>query len=118
MAHPVTDDEFGEGRAMFQPQILDGGSIAQDRAGPGKAPIAASHAPVPRIRDVAPALPADGDSDAPRLQLINRRKERQSLRDLLDRVQAGFGGVLVLRGEPGIGKSALLEDAVESAPDM
>ena len=34
---------------------------------------------------------------------------------LLDLARAGQSGVLVVRGAPGIGKSALLEDAIESA---
>ena len=39
------------------------------------------------------------------------------LRDLLDRAQSGAGGVLVLRGDAGIGKTALLDDAADAARD-
>jgi DNA-binding CsgD family transcriptional regulator len=53
-----------------------------------------------------------------RLPLIDRHGERQSLHDLLERSRAGMGGALVLRGEPGIGKSTLLDEAVETAADM
>lgn len=43
--------------------------------------------------------------------LHGRAKEQAAIRDLLDRARAGTGGALVLRGEPGIGKTALLDDA-------
>src|SRR5918992_4049473 len=33
-------------------------------------------------------------------------------------VRAGRGGALVVRGEAGVGKTALLEYAIESAPDL
>ncbi len=40
------------------------------------------------------------------------------LAELLDAARRGHSGVLVLRGEPGIGKTALLHDLVERAPDF
>lgn len=46
-------------------------------------------------------------------QLLGRRREREVLERLLDGARAGHGGVLVLHGEPGVGKTALLEYAVE-----
>ncbi|MFL5841475.1 MAG: AAA family ATPase [Thermoleophilaceae bacterium] len=51
------------------------------------------------------------------LTLRGRRNERAALDDLLAAARAGRSGTLVLRGEAGIGKTALLEYAVESAPD-
>ena len=33
-------------------------------------------------------------------------------------MRAGRGGALVVRGEAGVGKTALLEYAIESAPDL
>jgi predicted ATPase len=45
------------------------------------------------------------------------RGEKQELDRLLARVRAGLSGSIVLRGEAGIGKSALLEYAVASAGD-
>jgi DNA-binding CsgD family transcriptional regulator/tetratricopeptide (TPR) repeat protein len=47
--------------------------------------------------------------------LYGRRKERTQIGALLERARGGQGGVLVVRGEAGIGKHALLADAVEQA---
>ena len=47
--------------------------------------------------------------------LYGRRKERAQIGALLERARGGQGGVLVVRGEAGIGKHALLADAVEQA---
>src|SRR3954463_6077177 len=49
--------------------------------------------------------------------LRGRRDERAVLDGLLDEARGGRSGVLVLRGEAGIGKTALLEHASESASD-
>ena len=46
--------------------------------------------------------------------LLDRLPERAALTRLLEGARAGRSGVLVLRGEPGVGKTALLEFAVES----
>ena len=40
---------------------------------------------------------------------LDRRAEREVLDRLLDAVRGGESRVLVVRGEPGVGKSALLE---------
>jgi DNA-binding CsgD family transcriptional regulator len=50
--------------------------------------------------------------------LRGRREECAVLDGLLERARAGQSGVLVLRGEAGVGKTALLEHAIESAPDL
>ena len=47
-----------------------------------------------------------------------RGAERRLVRDLLLRAQRGSGGVLLVEGEPGIGKSALLRDAVDRAAGL
>ena len=52
------------------------------------------------------------------MRLIDRRPEKQALLEVLDSVRAGMSGALVLRGEPGVGKSALLDFAVECAADL
>ncbi|HEX4745770.1 MAG TPA: AAA family ATPase [Gaiellaceae bacterium] len=45
--------------------------------------------------------------------LIGRRAERESLRALLDGAARGEGGAVLLVGEAGMGKTALLDDATE-----
>ena len=47
--------------------------------------------------------------------LWGRRSERAALDRVLDHVRAGRSRVLVLRGEPGMGKSALLEQLADRA---
>ena len=48
-------------------------------------------------------------------RLRDRRPECEALDQLLDRVRAGESQVLVVRGEAGVGKTALLDYAVERA---
>ncbi len=50
--------------------------------------------------------------------LLGRRDECAVLDRLLEDARAGRSGVLVLRGEAGIGKTALLEYAVDAASDL
>src|SRR5215471_1721822 len=50
--------------------------------------------------------------------LLNRQQERAALDDLLGALRAGHGRALVVRGEAGVGKSALLEYVVGAAADM
>jgi DNA-binding CsgD family transcriptional regulator/tetratricopeptide (TPR) repeat protein len=50
--------------------------------------------------------------------LRGRRDECVVLDRLLDGARAGRSGALVVRGEPGIGKTALLEYAIASASDL
>src|ERR1700739_3082116 len=47
--------------------------------------------------------------------LLDRNAEREVCDRLLECVRRGHSSVLVVRGEPGIGKTALLGYAVESA---
>src|ERR687891_662284 len=50
--------------------------------------------------------------------LYGRDAERSALATLLDAARDSRSGVLVLRGQAGVGKSALLQDAVAQASDM
>ena len=47
--------------------------------------------------------------------LVGRSVEREALGALLARAADGFGGALVLRGEAGVGKTALLDETVAAA---
>jgi predicted ATPase len=50
--------------------------------------------------------------------VIGREAERAVIASVLEAARRGDGGALVLLGEPGAGKSALLADAVSSAHDV
>jgi len=50
--------------------------------------------------------------------LLGREPELDEIRAALGRARSGDSALLVLAGEPGIGKSALLEAAVDEAQDM
>src|SRR5271154_4784239 len=52
---------------------------------------------------------------SPRAQLLGRDRERELLGRLLSAARGGDGGVLVVHGEPGVGKTALLEWTIEEA---
>lgn len=49
------------------------------------------------------------------MTLIGRKRERAALDRLLGAARAGTSGVLVVHGEPGVGKTALLNVTVENA---
>jgi DNA-binding CsgD family transcriptional regulator len=53
-----------------------------------------------------------------RVTLRGRDAECAAIDRLLDATRAGESGALVVRGEPGIGKTALLEYAIGAAPDL
>src|SRR5438552_5303893 len=53
-----------------------------------------------------------------RIALTGRRSECEVLDRLIDAVGAGESRALVVRGEPGMGKTALLEYAVEQASEF
>src|SRR5262249_16585963 len=50
--------------------------------------------------------------------LLNRQRERAALDGLLEDLRSGRGRALVVRGEAGVGMSALLEHMAEAAADM
>jgi AAA ATPase domain len=51
-------------------------------------------------------------------RLLGRQRERAVLDRLLDTARSGHGAVLVVHGDPGVGKTALLEYAVEAAEEF
>jgi predicted ATPase len=54
----------------------------------------------------------------PNPALLNRQRERAELDGLLGNLRSGRGRALVVQGEAGVGKSALLEYMVGAAADM
>lgn len=46
--------------------------------------------------------------------LVGRQRERAVLDRLLEAARGGDGGVLVVHGEPGVGKTALLKYPIEA----
>jgi DNA-binding CsgD family transcriptional regulator len=63
-------------------------------------------------------LMASGHPGPGALVLRGRDDERAVLDQLLDEARAGQSGALVLRGEAGVGKTALVEHAIESASGL
>ncbi|MFL5954642.1 MAG: LuxR C-terminal-related transcriptional regulator [Gaiellaceae bacterium] len=51
-------------------------------------------------------------------RLLGRQRERAVLERVLDTARDGHSAVLVMHGEPGVGKTALLEYAVETGEDF
>jgi ATP-dependent Clp protease ATP-binding subunit ClpA len=49
------------------------------------------------------------------MKLVGRRSESAELARLIETVREGRSAVLVVRGDPGVGKTALLEDALTTA---
>jgi DNA-binding CsgD family transcriptional regulator len=50
--------------------------------------------------------------------LLGRRGECEAIDGLIEEVRAGHSGALVMSGEPGVGKTALVEYAIESAAGL
>jgi DNA-binding CsgD family transcriptional regulator len=55
---------------------------------------------------------------SPVRRLLGRERQRVALDRLLEAARAGHGGVLVVHGEPGVGKTALLEYAGEAGREL
>jgi class 3 adenylate cyclase/tetratricopeptide (TPR) repeat protein len=53
----------------------------------------------------------------PNGEIVGREHERRQLRARLAHVKAGVGGVVIVGGEPGIGKSRLLSDLADAAKE-
>jgi DNA-binding CsgD family transcriptional regulator len=58
------------------------------------------------------------EQSAGRQVLHGRAAEQKMVRDLLRRAWRGAGGVVLVEGEPGLGKSALLRDAIDEAAEQ
>ena len=87
-----------------------GGPCAGRGHRPGRRRIGGDEFPVRGARDRPPGRLLHYGRG---VRLVDRRAEKQALDELLENVRAGTSGALVVRGEPGIGKSALLDHAVD-----
>lgn len=81
----------------------------------GTVPETSSHHP-PAVSSLT-ASPGSSNSTRPPL-LLGRDSESSRIQRLLDRARQGCGGGLLVLGEPGIGKTALLDLAVAQADEM
>src|SRR5689334_8688429 len=63
------------------------------------------------------ALVGDRGEEAP-LELLGRGREREAIDRLVDAARRGHGGALVVHGEPGVGKTALIEDAIAAGQGL
>ena len=82
--------------------------LPEDPGAQGHGGLAASGVP----QGASPDTPWGKCADA---VLVGRPAEREALGRLLARGADGFGGALVLRGEAGVGKTALLDETVAAA---
>ena len=82
--------------------------LPEDPGAQGHGGLAASGVP----QGASPDTPWGKCADA---VLVGRSAEREALGRLLARAADGFGGALVLRGEAGVGKTALLDETVAAA---
>jgi DNA-binding CsgD family transcriptional regulator len=62
--------------------------------------------------------PEMSGAPSPVRQLLGRERQRVALDRLLEAARDGHGGVLVVHGEPGVGKTALLEYAGEAGREF
>jgi hypothetical protein len=64
-----------------------------------------------------PAAPAKAERLTAHTLLVGREAELTQIADAIEKAEHAHGPLLILRGEPGIGKTALLDAALERARD-
>jgi chromosomal replication initiation ATPase DnaA len=62
--------------------------------------------------------PWQADGQREEFVLLDRRAERAAIDRVLDAVRNGLSGTLVVRGGPGVGKTTLLQYAVDAGSDL
>jgi DNA-binding CsgD family transcriptional regulator len=67
---------------------------------------------------VSPGLVCSASAGYAQRVLAGRDRERVAVAALIDQARASRGAALVLRGLPGVGKSALIDDAVSTAEGL
>lgn len=75
--------------------------------------------PAPETASLLRPLTASSRSEPPhgRSPLVGREAELRTLKEILHRTQAGHGGIVILSGEQGIGKTRLAEEIMGHARD-
>ena len=68
--------------------------------------------------DLGPVVGVRTSADRPRLPMVDRERELAVLSAALGPARAGFGTLAELIGEPGIGKSRLIEEVRAQAEDL
>lgn len=98
------DRQFQLGMRMLKEAgITATGALREARQGSAIAPDAAADRPMV-VAPVRTARPVAGDR-----RLVGRREEQEALAAAWEDAVAGHAGLVLLRGEPGLGKSALLD---------
>jgi class 3 adenylate cyclase/tetratricopeptide (TPR) repeat protein len=104
-----------EGEAFVSAETarrLRRGFVLEDR---GLFPVKGKEHPVAAFNLVAELAPGDGRSQGSlRAPFVGRDDELESLRALVSRAKTGDGVAVVVAGEPGIGKTRLLDELVEA----
>src|SRR3977135_3200979 len=86
----------------------------------GTPPVRSHRNEATPVRTCAPMLveasPSPADKPTTEKALLGRQREIEVLDRLLDDVRGGASRALVIRGEPGVGKTALLDYLQERGP--
>jgi predicted ATPase len=97
-------------------RALDARPAATPLGAPEPQQAEASPASGPLIQSESPREPAGLDpSTLERTRLVGRREEQALLRRLLDEAAAGKGGLVMIAGEAGVGKTRIAEEIAEQA---
>jgi tetratricopeptide (TPR) repeat protein len=99
------NDDWNAARAVTGPAIVEGSALLPIDAGDNAA-VADGRGGMPGAGTTAPAVAG----------LVGRDEELALLAGLIRRVAGGRGGSVLIEGEPGIGKSALVRAALAQAP--
>lgn len=107
-----------EQRILTQDPTLDLSALYGSASLAPSSPLGSvTSATTPSPRSSGTSAPADAAGDGGTTHLVGRADEMTVIRDAIDRAVAGRGTLLFLEGEPGAGKSRLLEEAVRVAHD-
>lgn len=69
---------------------------------------------LPAVRRVGPAAATPSAHDAKRSMMVGRERHLKSLSECMSKAEAGERQIVFLHGEPGVGKTALVEEFLKS----